>query len=88
MNDLLKRIEQLEKENKVLQTMLESSQGNTKAWVKKYEEVAGKLETFKCGSCGVIHKTTRGKMTFDLDCVSPECYGTMQVVKDLNSEGE
>ncbi|UGB31688.1 hypothetical protein [Metabacillus sp. B2-18] len=63
MNDLLKRIEQLEKENKVLQTMLESSQGNTKAWVKKYEEVAGKLETFKCGSCGVIHKTTRGKMT-------------------------
>jgi septal ring factor EnvC (AmiA/AmiB activator) len=96
------KVEELEKENESLtsrfhrqaeyiinlEAMLESSQANVKAWVKKYEQVAGEIETYKCGSCGLIHRTTRDKMTFDLECVGHECYGTMKVIKNIENEND
>jgi hypothetical protein len=41
-----------------------------------------KIETFKCIGCGTVVDTTRGKLSFDIECVNPKCYGTMYIVKD------
>jgi DNA repair exonuclease SbcCD ATPase subunit len=47
-----------------------------------------KLEVFECKSCGEIVQTTRGKMTIDLECTNPKCYGTMVVKKVESLEEE
>lgn len=44
MQWLINQVEKLQKENEIYKTMLESSQGNTQAWVNKYNTLVIEIE--------------------------------------------